>query len=140
MRGFVLNVLVVAVTAAGGAALLCAFGRDPHIKEMSIAAGAAIVSSFLALVPLILTRGASQIAMAQAGLVATMVHLMTAAMFAAVVILGHLPLGQSFTYWLLTFYWVTLIVVAVECARAVKLAPVAPVASVAPVPPVDKQS
>jgi hypothetical protein len=125
MRGFVLNVLVVAVTAAGAAALICAFGRDPHMKELSCAAGAAIVSSCLALVPLILTRGASQLAMAQASLVATMIHLMTAATLAAVVILGHLPLGQSFTYWLLTFYWVTLIVVAVECARAVKLAPIA---------------
>jgi hypothetical protein len=122
MRGFILNLIVIAVTAVGGTLLVRIIGRDPHVIEMLVAAAAALVASCLALVPLILTRHASQIAVAQAGLIATLIHMMIAAIFAAVVILGHLPLGQAFTYWLVTLYLATLTAIAVECVRAVKLA------------------
>ena len=122
LRAATLNLLSILLTAGVGALACVAFGRSPHPREMLAAGICLFVVTELAMLPLLLTRGAKQMAVAQAALVATIVHMMLAATFAAVVILGHLPLGQAFLYWLLAFYWMTLIVVAAECVAAVKRA------------------
>lgn len=59
---------------------------------------------------------------AQAGLLATVVHLMLATMIGgAVLLLLHPPL--AFVVWLLVFYWISLIFVAVAAIRVVRAAP-----------------
>src|SRR4051812_3627669 len=99
MRGTLINLLTILLTAACGVAICLSLGRNPHVRELTAAALAALIAAQLALVPLILTRRASQMAAAQAALVATMVHMMSAATFAAIVVLGKLPLAQAFMYW-----------------------------------------
>jgi hypothetical protein len=125
MRGHIINILMILVTAAGGVAILLGTGRDPHARELAAAAIAAFAAAELALVPLMITRRASQLAAAQAALVATMVHMMSAATVAAVVVLGKLPLGQPFMYWLMAFYWMTLIGLVATVARHIRRAPLA---------------
>lgn len=122
MRAAILNLAAILLTAIGGVVIFRLLGRDPHVRECVIAGVALLVATQMSMIPLILTRGAGHLAVAQAGLVATMIHLMVATTVAAIVILGHMPLGQPFLYWLLAFYWMTLIVVAAECVAAVKRA------------------
>src|SRR4051794_5638500 len=121
---FAIPVVIVAVTAIG--ALICvAAGVNPHVREMIWAACGCLLASEAAMVPLVLTRGASQPAVAQAGLVATMIHLFgSSAIGAAVIILKVGRLDASVVYWLLALYWATLIVLVVACVRAVKSATV----------------
>ncbi len=123
MRGTLYNLLAIALTAACGVAICLSLGRDPHARELTFAAVSALAAAQLALVPLMLTRRANQMAAAQAALVATMVHMMSAATFAAIVVLGKLPLGQAFMYWLLAFYWMTLIGLVATVARHIRRAP-----------------
>jgi hypothetical protein len=54
--------ITIAAVAAGGLAVCKAFGIDPHLREMLVAAvGIALVCA-LASLPLVLTRGAGQLA------------------------------------------------------------------------------
>jgi hypothetical protein len=126
MRGTVINLLMILLTAGCGVVLCLSLGRDPHPRELSAAAIAVLVASQLALVPVFVTRRGNQIAAAQAALIATMIHLMLAATFAAVVVLAKLPLGRAFVYWLLAFYWMTLTGLVVTVARHIRLAPITP--------------
>jgi hypothetical protein len=90
------------------------------------AGGAAWVAGMAGAACVQFARGAAQAAVAQAGLVATMVHLMLCTVAAAVVTLGKINLGgggMSFLYWLMACYWMTLIALAAVAIRAVKAAP-----------------
>src|SRR5690349_20844769 len=102
--------IVILAVAAGGTLICIAAGVNPHVREMIFAACACLIASELSLVPLVLTRGASQPAVAQAGLVGTMIHLFGCTGFgAAVIILKVGRLDASVVYWLLALYWATLI-------------------------------
>ncbi len=124
MRKFLIIPPVIAVVAAAGLAL-CAVARfDAHAREMLAAAIACLLASELAIVPLFLTRGASQPAVAQAGLVGSVVHLFGCAALGGVGIMmaQTLHLDAAFVYWLLAMYWITLIVLTIMFVRAVKSA------------------
>ena len=125
MRAFVLVPVVVALAGAIAFATIRATGHDPHIREMIAAAVACLLAGELAATPMLSARQASQAAVAQAALIGTVVHLFVCVVIAGVVILGHLPLGQSFVYWLLGLYWATLIALVVAFAKAVQSAPTA---------------
>jgi hypothetical protein len=124
MRALLLVPLAVLIVAACGFAIVHALGLQFHVKEMLTAAVACTGAGMLASVPLILTRHASQAAVAQASLVGTLIHLMVSLGAAAVILVGKVAMGPSFVYWLLAFYFATLIVIAVAFAMAVKAAPV----------------
>jgi hypothetical protein len=126
MRAVLPVPLVVLIAAGSGLGLCAVAGWNPHIRELSLAAGALVLASLAAFVPLALVRGGSQLAVSQAALVGTMVHLFVAIAFAAVAVLGRFGLGNAFLTWLLAFYWVTLIVLASGFVQAVKAAPVTP--------------
>jgi len=119
--------LLVAVLAGVGYGASRAAGIDAHGRELLAAAIVAIVAAELAMVPLILSRGGSQLAQTQAGLVATAVHLLMSISLAAGVMLARLGMKQVMLFWLLPFYGVTLVGVVMACVKAVKEAP--PVAS-----------
>jgi hypothetical protein len=125
MRAFVLVPITLAIAVAIGLAMIVGTGHNPHVKEMLTAAMTCLVAGELAVVPLLLMRGANQIGIAQAALVGTVMHLFACVAVAAVVILGRLPLGISFVYWLLALYWVTLMALVVAFAKAIRSAPVA---------------
>jgi hypothetical protein len=117
--------VILAVTA-GGTLLCIAAGINPHFREMLCAACGCLIASELAVVPLALTRGATQPAVAQAGLVGTMIHLFGCSGFgAAIIILKIGRLDASVVYWLLTLYWATLSVLVAGFVTAVKKSPIA---------------
>src|SRR5438552_990484 len=125
MRAFVLVPVVVAIAVAVGFAIVRATGHDAHVRELLAAAVTCLLAGELAATPLLSARGANQAGVAQAALIGTVVHLFVCVVVAAVVVLGHLPLGQSFVYWLLGLYWVTLIALVIAFAKAVRSAPIA---------------
>jgi hypothetical protein len=119
-------ILVPAVVVAAGvlgyvACSLC--GIDAHAPELIAAAVACVVAAEAAIVPVLLARGASQASVSQAGLVGTLVHLLVAIAIAAVLHL-FVRLGSPVLYWMLPFYWITLIALVVVFVRAVKAAPI----------------
>jgi hypothetical protein len=77
------------------------------------------MGSEVALVPLILTRGADQVAVTQAGLISTIVHLLSILAIAAIASFS-MHLSQPFNYWVLAFYWPTLAVVSISSIKAIR--------------------
>src|SRR4051794_32032362 len=110
MRAFVLVPIILAVAVAAGLGICASVGAQLHLKEAIVATLICLVAGALASAPLMRARGGNQAAIAQAALVGTVVHLFVNIAGAGVVILGHLPLGQSFLYWLAALYWITLVV------------------------------
>lgn len=124
IRTLVLAPLVVLLAGAGGVAACRWAGVGVDLRAALAAAATSLVVCELASAPVMLARRSAQAIVAQAGLVGTVIHLFGHVVVAAVVILGKLPLGQSFIYWLMAFYWVTLIAMAAAFAVAVRQAPV----------------
>src|SRR4051794_33372682 len=116
-------------------------GWNPHPREMMFAAGAALVAGLLGAVPMVLTRGASQAAVAQAGLLGTVLHLLTCTMVGGgLLMIRSLRLDAGYVFWLLGLYWLTLIAVATGYVHAVKSAPHATHTTPPPqTPPLPKQ-
>lgn len=110
------------LAAAIGWTIGAAGAYEPHVGAMLTASAIVLVACGAGIVPLVLNRGADQATVAQSGLVATMAHLFVAVALAAVVILKWKP-GMPFTWWLLAFYWVTLIGLVIATVRLVKAAP-----------------
>src|SRR5438270_4888781 len=121
-RSALLIVAAVSVATAGGVAVCAAAGWPVRAATVATAAVTGLLAGAAAMVPLVLTRGATQPAVAQAGLVGTVVHLFGCLVGAAVLLLG-LKQGAAAVYWILAVYWATLAAVVVECARAVRAAP-----------------
>ena len=112
----------IALVAAGGLALCAVAGWNPRLPGLALAASAALVAGIAASIPLVLTRGSSQAAVAQAGLVGTVVHLFGCLVGAAVLLMVlRMPAA---TYWILAFYWATLVALVIGITRAVRHAPV----------------
>jgi hypothetical protein len=117
--------LILTLVAAGGALVLQATGIDPHIREMLFAAGACLLAGELAVAPILLARGASQASVAQAALVGSAIHLLgSISLGGALVMFKALNLGDALMYWLMAFYWATLIVLVFGYIRAIRTAPI----------------
>ena len=125
MRALVIVPLLVAGAAVVGYFACALAGIDSHARELIAAAVACVVAAEAGIVPLLLARGASQATVSQVGLVGTLVHLLVAISIAAVLHL-MVRLGAAVLYWMLPFYWITLVVLVVVFVRAVKAAPVKP--------------
>src|SRR5262249_34924655 len=115
--------LIVCFAVTGIGLTVCGLANwDAHQRAMLIAGCIALIASAAGAVPLRLARKSDQAMAAQAGLVATTVHLLAGIALAGFALL-ILKLGQPFTFWLFAFYGMTLIIVAVESVRLVKAAP-----------------
>lgn len=125
MAGFLLVPVVVLLVAAGGYGICLALGFDPYVRAMWMAGIGSIIASELALVPLLLSRGAKQDSVSQAGLLATLAHMFGNVVVASIVILGKLMPGMAFIYWMLAMYLATLIIVTGASTQAVRKAPTA---------------
>ena len=123
MRGFLFIPIALIVTGGAGVLLCRLMGINPQLAAMSAAAVGSLFASALAAVPLFLNSSASQTDTAQAGLVSTTVHLFTHAAVAAIVILGHLRVGNGFVYWLMSFYMVTLVIVCGSLVSVIRRSP-----------------
>ena len=112
----------IALTAAGGMTLCALLHRNAHPVEMSLAAMVAVLACLAACVPLRMARRSDQLAVSQAALVATMLHLFVTIALAAIAILGHFKLHTAFLIWLSAFYWMTLIALVLVVVRMIKTA------------------
>src|SRR6185436_20257405 len=68
--------ITIAAVAAGGLAVCKAMGIDPHLREMMVAGVGISLVCALAMLPLLLSRGASQMTVVQSGLTASALHLL----------------------------------------------------------------
>jgi len=119
MRNVITLLVSIVLAALAGFALCAVAGWNPRLPAMALAATAAIIAGALAFLPLVLARGASQAAVAQAALLGTVIHLMGCLAGAAVMLL--LVRMPAATYWMLAFYWTTLTVLVVSFTRSVRL-------------------
>ena len=131
MRALLLAPLAVALIAGGGYALVEVNGGDAHLRDLVNAAVTSLVGVALAALPLSMTRRSTQYAVAQAGLVATMLHLFIMA-GAPMFMLVFGRLSQPFLYWLIPLYFATLVPIVIAATRAVRQAPPEPTPSPKP--------
>ena len=121
MRGLALIPLSILLVAAGGVALCHVAGWRIGTSGLLVAAISSTLAAGLAFVPLLLVRGGTQAAQAQAALVGTMVHLFIAVVATGIVLLLKPPVSGSFVYWMFPFYWATLTVLVVSFSRSVRV-------------------
>jgi hypothetical protein len=122
MRLMLLNPIVLVATAACGLGICQALGVNPHLREMLMAFAGVLAAVVLAGLPQLLSRGSSQLSTSQAALVGTLIHMFISVAIAGGILVVSKP-HMSFTYWMSTFYWVTLVVLAIASVQAVKAAP-----------------
>ena len=115
-----LSALVAAAIGGGVCALA---GASIHPRELTVALLVAVIAAELGAAAMFFTRQASQAAVAQAGLVATMIHLFGCVIAMAVIFLGKIPMHAAFTYWFFGMYLATLIALVMGVVRQVKDAP-----------------
>ncbi|MBV8781437.1 MAG: hypothetical protein JO353_08580 [Phycisphaerae bacterium] len=111
------------LTAVAGASIFTLLHLDVHRRDMEMALLVCFVSAEASLVPLWLTLGTTQLTVSQAGLASTAIHLLLTAFFGLSASVS-LHLAQPFLMWLLAFYWLSLIIVAVTAARMLRAAPI----------------
>jgi hypothetical protein len=121
MRPLLLNLIAIVLAAAGGYGLCAALGWDPHFNEMLLAGVGTLIASELATLPAMLWKARDAGAASQAGLVGTVVHLMLGIGFAGAVMITRKP-HIAFAYWVMLFYWVTLVTVVVSMVKGVQAA------------------
>jgi len=76
MRAIIVAPIMCLLVAGAGLAICGLTHWDPHPHELLLAGGAGLIASIAASVPLILARRSDQATAAQAGLIATTVHLL----------------------------------------------------------------
>lgn len=91
---------------------------QPHTREVLAAAGIVILSGELALLPIVIVRRSSAVAVFQAAFGGTVIHMFLAlALAAACHVLGLVADVRLFLFLLLSFYFVSLIVLVVAMVR-----------------------
>lgn len=123
MRSLLLIPIFLAVACAIGVIACHVMGIDPHLKELIAAMITCLIAGGGATVPMLLARHADQGVVSQAALVGTIVQLFASIGIASVAVMGHVPLGPAFLYWLLGLYWITLIGLVIAFIRCVRSAP-----------------
>jgi drug/metabolite transporter (DMT)-like permease len=121
-RALLINPVVIALAAALGVGVCFALGINPHFREMSMAVGICMVSSELAILPVLLNEKLLRAHISQAALLGTIVHLMLATMMAAIILLWLRP-PLAFVYWLLALYWLTLIAISAVFVKILRQTP-----------------
>ncbi len=91
------------------------------LRDLAPAVIIALVAAGLGAIPLILANGSTGAAGTQAGLFATLAHMLLMLVGAAVVVLGHLAVSpMGFAVWLLVFYWTSLAVLVIASIKLVR--------------------
>lgn len=133
MRSFLVIPIVLAVLAVGAwLALKGLHVGVVHGRDVAAAAIICGVSAELALVPAWLRRNAGVLAVFQAGLVGTVLHLIAALFIGVVMMFAHVAVDtRTFLYLLIAFFWVSLMVMVMGLARLFREASPEPAAPAA---------
>ena len=122
VKNFLIPPAIAAVVAGVGLGICAILRRPPHVQEMLIAVAVALSAAELAMIPLVIVRGKTTLEVSQAGLVATVIHLLVSAA-GGVGVMQWTHSRQAFLYWLCAFYWTALAGVCRVLIRAIKAAP-----------------
>jgi hypothetical protein len=110
--------VLLALVAVAMLGLVRQVTGQPHTREVLAAAGIVILSAELALLPIVIVRRASAVAVFQAAFGGTVIHMFLAlALAAACHVLGLVADVRLFLFLLLSFYFVSLIVLVVAMVR-----------------------
>jgi hypothetical protein len=120
IRALLITPLIALLTVAVGLGVSKLMGRAAHLHEMAAALAIAIAASELAMVPLLLVRNSSQMAVSQAALGGMVIHLLFVAGAVAI-----MPFDRPFIIWLAALYGATLITLSIVNISALRIAPVA---------------
>lgn len=112
--------ITIAAVMATGLAFARAMGIDPHLREMIVAGLGIAVVCALASVPLLLSRGASQLTVVQSGLIASALHLLGSVLLAGAMFARSLIATYPLLVWLAAFFASTLIVLTIIIAQHVR--------------------
>jgi len=113
--------LLLAVVAGIGSAICHAAGWSIHQRELFVAGAASLLAAEAALIPLLLTRGSDAGTVAQAGLGGTVAQmLLSIVLVGAIRLLGIQTEPYPLVWWLLVFYWVSLIAVVAAVIIAIR--------------------
>jgi hypothetical protein len=123
MRSLLLIPASIALAAAVGAGACAATRHNPHAAAMAAASAAALVACAAALVPLLMTRGGTQLVATQAALVGSVLHLFLCAVATAAVVLGRLLPANAFLAWMVAMIWATLAALVTVYAKSIRSAP-----------------
>ena len=123
MRAMLLIPIALLICAAGGYAMCRALGISVHERELISAVLTCLFAGEVAMIPMVLTRGASQVTVVQSALMGTTLHLFVCLAIATGVTFGKLVPAGPYLYWMLFFYWVTLISLVIAFAKSVRSAP-----------------
>lgn len=111
MRGIVLIAVSLAVVTALGTALCASLGWTLQSREMIVAMVGCGAAGLAGLIPIRLARNSDAAAKVQAGLAASVAHLIMCCVMLAVVFLGKLPMRNGFVAWAFAFYLATLVAI-----------------------------
>ncbi len=123
LRTLLIIPTTIAIVAAIGLAVCGMLGFSPSRFDVIAAAMTCLLAGELALIPLLMWRNGNQLVIAQAALIGSLVHLAINIVLAMIALLGKLGVGQPYLFWLLSFYWTSLIVLVVMFVKAVRTAP-----------------
>ncbi len=134
MKNLLIILLFVVGFAAAGYGLCSMAGWAVHERELITAAVICALAGGLAIIPAVLSRRKEHPmnALAQAALIGTVLHMFLIILLAAAVTVARLAGDrQPFLFWLLTFYWASLLAVVLVLVSLLRQASPRPAGNVA---------
>ena len=122
--GLVLVGGAIAIAGAIGVAACGVLSINPHVREMMIAGIGVGLICALATLPVMLSRGASQGAVVQAGLISSTIHLLGSVIVATAAFARGVIATYPYLIWLAAFYAVTLVTLTIWITQQMRKAPV----------------
>jgi hypothetical protein len=121
VKGLVLVPVGMVLTALAAALILRGAGRAVPASTLITAAGIATLAAEGALIPLVLTRRAGPVGTAQAALGGSMIHLFfTFVLGAGAYLMKLVDRRDTFLFLLMSFYWISLLLVVTVMVRQVR--------------------
>ena len=107
----------VLTIAAIAALVLRQLKGDPHLRDLSILTAMTLFSATLSMIPLLLMRGRSAVAVFQAAFGGTVLHLLVMLGLGAAVQMMKWVDRSIFLFLLLAFYWFSLVFIVTAMAK-----------------------
>jgi hypothetical protein len=98
---------VILVAAVAGTTICRATGVDPHLHELLLACGLALLASAAGVSPILCLPHAAPASRFQAALLGSILHLLICLVGGCSVVFLRHP-TDAFVYWMLILYWLTL--------------------------------
>jgi len=121
VKGLVFLPVVMALSAAAAVLILRGLGKPVDVRNLVASVVITMTAAEAALMPLLLTRHAGPVGNTQAALVGTVLHLFLCVSLGAAAYMMKLAGRRDvFLFYLLSFYWVSLVYVVLVMSREVR--------------------